>query len=180
MAMETISFEELRKVHLQEKHSSMLSPLPEEFLDVYSKYLSDFYTDLKGGFSIEGAKTYENCRNVFVELVRLRCQKIILKAFKDSKTCNTDSEGLTNQEKNIYISMLKLFVEYEAGLLTSKPMKPVQSNVAKTVKVEILLDVPEFVTPSGKGTGPFTAGTAIELDEATAILLIEKGAAKLS
>lgn len=179
--METISFEELRKVHLQEKHSSMLSPLPEEFLDVYSKYLSDFYTDLKGGFSIEGAKTYENCRNVFVELVRLRCQKIILKAFKDSKTCNTDSEGLTNQEKNIYISMLKLFVEYEAGLLTSKPMKPIAAqSVAKTVKVEILLDVPEFVTPSGNGIGPFTRGTIIELDEATAILLIEKGAAKIS
>ncbi len=175
--MEQISFEELRKIHLQEKHSSSLSFLAEEFYDIYLKYLDDFYSQLRGSFSIEGAKTFENSKTVFMELVRLRCQKIILKAFKDNGRSHlVNSDGLTHQERALYLSMLRSFTDYEALLSTKVSRKKAEPILS----IEILQDVPEFVSPSGKSVGPFTIGAKIELDEQTANLLIEKQLGKLA
>ena len=173
--MDEISFEELRKIHLQEKHSSVLSPLSEAFFDTYLKYMEQFYSELKGGFSMEGAKTFENCKTVFMELVRLRCQKLVLKSFKDSRTNSIDTDGLTTQEKTLYLTLLKSFSNYESSLsvsLAAKKKPPI------SIVLEILQDVPEFVSQHGKSIGPFTIGATIQLDEETSQLLIEKQVAK--
>ena len=195
--MEEISFEELRKIHLQEKHSSVLSALPENFYDVYLNYLTTFYSSLKDGFSIESAKTFENCRNVFLELVRLRCQKIILKSFKDSRTGSVISDGLTTQEKDLYVSMLKTFTSYEHSLVPfrqavgqnlsfNQNLNPNSGTIVAppampkpSVKLVILGDVPQFVSSTGENVGPFTAGQEVELEEETAVLLTARNLAKI-
>lgn len=174
--MQEISFEELRKVHLAEKHSSILSQLSEDYFDVYLKYLRDFYTGLKADFSIEGAKTYENSRKVFLELARLRSHKIALKAFRDTRVNGVSSEGLTTQEKELYLSLLKLFNTYEETL----SFKPVSQSAQPTaVKLEVLLDVEAFVSPSGSTIGPFSKGSVFEADSDTAALLVEKQLCKV-
>ncbi len=176
--MEEISFEELRKVHLQEKHSSLLFPLPEEFFNTYLAYIEKFYSKLKDEFSMEAAKTYENSRKIFAELVKLRGQKIILKAFKDSKGGGVSSEGLTYQEKELYLSMLKLFAEYDSSLSGFKPAPQIEPPIEKSTNLELLVDLPQFVSPSGKTIGPLEKGNVIEVDEATKNILLEQGACK--
>lgn len=191
--MEEISFEELRKAHLQEKHSPLLSPLAENYFDTYLQYLDKFYGELKEGFSIESAKTYENSKKVFAELVKLRCQKVILKAFKESKAGGVSTDGLTAQEKALYLSTLKLFAQYESELFSFNPINagknldvldvaPQQEQTLplEEVKlVEVLTHLPSFVTPSGKAIGPLEKGATAEIDAETAKLLVEKGVAKL-
>ncbi|MDP3742603.1 MAG: hypothetical protein Q8R15_04775 [Candidatus Micrarchaeota archaeon] len=176
--MEEISFEELRKIHLEEKHSPLLSQLPENFFDIYLQHIDTFYSKLKDVFSMEGSKTYENSRKVFGELVRLRGQKLILKAFKDSKSGGVSSEGLATQEKELYLSMLKLFTEYDSSLLGFKPVPQVESTVEKSVKIELLVDLPQFVSPSGNTIGPFEKGSVVEVDVPTRKILGEQGACK--
>ncbi len=174
------SFDELRKVHLQEKHASTLLQLGEDFFDVYLNYINEFYSELKGDFSMQDAKAYESCRQVFLELVHLRCQKVILKAFKDSRTSTVSTDGLAQQEKELYLSMLRAFSNYEESLSFSKrapEAKQVPPTVVDQVKVEVLVDVPQFVSANGT-LGPFTAGIQVELDSETASLLTGKGAAK--
>ena len=177
--MEEISFEELRKVHLQEKHSTLLSQLAENFFDTYLLYIDKFYSKLKDEFSMEGSKTYENSRKVFAELVHLRGQKVILNAFKDSKGGGVSSEGLTHQEKMLYLSMLKLFSEYDSGLLGFKPVPQVELAVEKSAKIELLVDMPQFVSPSGKTLGPLEKGSVVEVDDPTREILLQQGACKL-
>ncbi len=174
--MDEISFEELRKVHLQEKHTPTLFQLNEDFYDIYLNYMEKFYSELKGDFSIQSAKTFENCKSVFLELTRLRCQKIILKAFKDSKVNAYSTEGLTRQEKILYVSMIKTFTNYDSIYSGPKQAKP--DNVVE-VKLEILTDLPELVSPTGKTFGPFSKNSVIEVDEEIAKLLIEKNAARV-
>ncbi len=178
--VEEISFEELRKIHLQEKHSPLLSQLPENFFDTYLAYIDRFYSKLKDEFSMEGSKTYENSRKVFAELVKLRGQKLILKAFKDGKGGGVSSEGLTLQEKELYLSMLRLFAEYDSALLGFKPVPQIEPEapVEQIVKVELLVDLPQFVSPSGKTLGPLEKGSVVEVDEATREILVQQGACK--
>ena len=178
--MEEISFEELRKIHPEEKHSALLGTLAENYYDVYLDYLEKFYGGLKGDFSMEGAKTYENSKRVFLELVKLRCQKVVLKAFKDTAG-GVSTDGLTFQEKELYLLLLKTFNRYENNLATFKPITtPVQEqSEVKFLKLEVLIDqLPAFVTPLGETLGPFSKGVTVELDEETAKLLVEKGACK--
>ncbi len=178
--MEEISFEELRKIHLQEKHSSTLSLLCEDFFDIYLAYLEKFYSNLKKEFSMEQAKTYENSKMIFKEIVRLRSHKIILKAFKDARTGGVSSEGLTHQEKKLYLTMLKSFNDYENNLADFKQSLPIEevAAVQNKVKIELLAEVPEFVSPSGKPIGPMLKGETKEVDEETANFLQETGMAK--
>ncbi len=175
--MQETSFEELRKVHLEEKHSSLLCPLPENFYDAYLSYLEVCSETLKNNFSIEKAKVFENTRGVFLELVRLRSQKVILKAFKDCRTGATTSEDLARQETGLYLALLKHLKEYENSFSRFKPAD-VPEAPKSVVRLELLENLPEFVSPSGKVFGPLSKGQFLEVDEETAGLLLAKSVAK--
>ncbi len=169
--VEELSFESLRKVQLAEKHTPTLSPLPENFFDVYFSYLNDRMAALKDSFSLESAKSYENCRKLLGDIIKLRSHKIILRAFTDSESNRIVSDGLTSQEKIFYHSLLRLFNDYELKMSMLSP----HTQVAK---VEIVMDVPEFVGKDGKARGPFKTGEKVELDTETSALLLQRGAAK--
>ena len=171
--VEELSFEELRKVQLAEKHSPALAPLPENFYDVYFSYLQDRMAGLKDNFSLDGAKAYENSRKVLGDIIKLRSHKIIFKAFTDGEANRIVSDGLTSQEKIFYHSLLRLFNDYELK------MSMLSTTQKQSVQVEIAADVPEFVGKDGKTLGPFKSGEKIELDTETSALLLQRGAAKL-
>ncbi len=178
--MEENSFEEIRKIHLQEKHSPVLSNLSEDFFDSYINYLSGLNLRLKDSFSMEGAKAYENSRKVLLELSRLRCQKIILKAFKDNRSTAVSIDGLATQERQLYLALLKTFSEFEGTLSIFPPREVPEEKVQiEPVKVEVLAEIPEFVSHDGNALGPFQAGAVVFLEQGIARLLAEKGVCKV-
>ncbi|MBI4406527.1 hypothetical protein HY571_01285 [Candidatus Micrarchaeota archaeon] len=169
--MDETSFEELRKVHLEERHSPLLCAIPENFYDAYLSYLDVCSQHLEKDFSIEKARVFENTRRVFIELVRLRCQKVILKTFKDVRTGAITSDDLARQEKDLHRDLLRYFKEYENRF---SKFEPVPIKEQSSVKVEILADLPEFVSPGGQTLGPLSKGQLIAVDQETAGLLLAK------
>ncbi|HEV8289552.1 MAG TPA: hypothetical protein VGQ00_01200 [Candidatus Norongarragalinales archaeon] len=180
-----LSYEALRKVHLQEKHYAVLAPIDEEFYKGYEGFLQKQSDNLKQKFSLEEVKVYENTIKTLQNVVELREQKIMLKAVLDLRAGQINSSALAAEEKDLYIAIIKLLREYEDGIsktLSSSKTSPTSAvqpkNVQELVNVRILADLPEFVTADGKTRGPFTAQQEISLDKQTAELLIRKQAAE--
>ncbi|MBI5229027.1 hypothetical protein HY991_02870 [Candidatus Micrarchaeota archaeon] len=189
-----LSYEALRKIQLQEKHYSSLTKLEDDFFLQYRGWLKDQLKKLKGDFSLDAVKVYENALRILNDVAARRQQKIILKALKDLRSDDLGSpvllEGLTNEEKELYSSILKLLNDYESKVIHSlvearPPVSVAEETPAEEVKeapseipVRILVDLPEIVGPDSKTYGPFAASQTIILSKEIASLLIRKNAAE--
>ncbi len=178
-----VSFEAVRKVQLQERNYSSLSKLDDDFYDKYLSFIKDLRCRLESGFSLEGAKAFENSDRVLKDIFEQRKHKIFFKAFRDMKNNSVDSNGLARQEKELYTSLITLLTSFNSALSTESrgavpvgPAVPVVSQ-PKKILVEFLVDLPQIAGVDSNTTiGPFLKGQEAELSERQASLLSKKGA----
>lgn len=183
-----VSYEALRKVQLQEKQSSALSKLEEDFFQQYFKWLDSQCSKLKESFSLESIRLHENASKILSELVERRQQKILFKAFNDFRAGEFENpllvEGLCKEEKELYYRLIKLFTEYKASLVAKSECPVEETPLAKTgtkegfVKIRLLKDLQEFVGLDSVSYGPFSKNEVIEIKKEIADILLNKKAAE--
>lgn len=174
--MAEASFEALRKVQLHEKNYPSLAPLEQDFFEKYRVLLLQQRERLRADFSLEAASLLEGIQRLLNEVMRMREQKIFLKALRDFHAGTVSGDGLAAEERETYSALVKMLSEYGQKLLgdagASKPAaKP------DAVVVRILADLPAFVGASGQ-LGPFAAGNRASLAREDARLLVEQGVAQ--
>lgn len=172
MAFET-SFDALRSVQMQERHSPALVRLEDDFYSRYSAWLSEMDAQVKRSFSLEGAYILENARRALSDLFELRKQKLFFKALKDFRKGAVSSTGLSGQEKELYTRLITLLSQYQLAL---DPSLHASEN---DVSVELLCDVPAFVGFDAQTYGPFKTGQSTRLPKKQADFLASKGVVKV-
>ncbi|HLD76376.1 MAG TPA: hypothetical protein VI874_05115 [Candidatus Norongarragalinales archaeon] len=164
------SFDQLRKVQLQERHQPTLTQLPDDFYDAYQELIQNGEDRLKSQFGLESAKTLENARKALSDVFELRKQKIFFKALRDFQTGRVTSDGLAGKEKELYTGLIKLL---SSAVLNPKAL-PIQG-----VTVEVLADLPAFVGLDAKAYGPYKTGETVCLNAQQAGLLSKKGVVRV-
>lgn len=172
MASET-SFDALRSVQMQERHSPTLVKLEDDFYPRYVAWLTELESQVKKQFSLEGVQTLENARRALTDLFELRKQKLFFKALKDFRKGAVSSTGLSGQEKELYTGLITLLSQYQ--LVLAPNPDPSQGDVL----VEVLSDVPAFVGFDAQTYGPFKTGQHARLPRKQADFLSRKGILKV-
>lgn len=166
-----LSYEELRKMLVQERHSSALEALDELFFDSYEQLLKQREEALKASFSIDSARALENFRKVFDDLKRQRLNKLLFKSLRDCELNSLSSEGLVAQEKELYNELTRLLSEYlSAKIVKAEPA---------LLRTRVVSPVSSFVGFDGSNYGPFNPGDSVELPREVALLLSKRGAVEL-
>ncbi len=203
-------FDSLRRIQLQERQSSGLASVSEDFFNECRAFLKQTREHRERGEQGEhidsaSAREAENFEEVLKNVVSTRSQKILFKAFRDLKAGTVTTDGLAREEKEFYNSLIKLFTEFEAGVLRSHStvqpaVQPVvqetavaaenQANQAlvgsedarspaKNVKARFLLDLPRFPWQDSMQYGPFKKGEVAELRKELADFLNQRKAIEL-
>jgi len=188
----TSLFDTLRRVQLQERQSSGLASVSENFFDECRSFLKQARERGEQGDSAS-VREAANFEEVLKNVVGARAQKILFKAFRDLKTGMVTTEGLAREEKEFYNSLIKLFTEFEASVLHSAVAatqtrggledKIVKQNsveqaaaLQSSVKARFLLDLPRFPWLDSVQYGPFKKGEVAELRKELADFLNQRKA----
>ncbi|NUN11461.1 DNA replication complex GINS family protein [Candidatus Micrarchaeota archaeon] len=166
--MEQTSYDELRKFLVQERHSSSVQAVKEDFFTAYEQILEEKKKNIATKFSIEEARAIDSLQRLIQDLRKQRLYKILFKALRDCESSSISGEGLTTQEKELYNELIRLISEY---LKVSVAEKKKSTGV---VKAKIASSIPEFVGFDGKTYGPFTEGEHVELPEEIASFLAKR------
>jgi len=172
MASET-SFDALRAVQMQERHSPALVKLEDDFYPRYVAWLTELESQVKKQFSLEGVQTLENSRRALMDLFELRKQKLFFKALKDFRKGAVSATGLSGQEKELYTGLITLLSQYQLALA------PRTDASDSDVEVEVLADVPAFVGFDAQTYGPLKTGQRARLPKKQAEFLSRKGILKV-
>ncbi len=184
-------FDSLRRVQLQERQSSQLASVSEDFFSECRAFLKQAREHRERGEQSDSAiaREAENFEEVFKNVVSIRAQKILFKAFRDLKAGTVTTDGLAREEKEFYNSLTKLFTEFEAGALYANspvPMRGLEGESAEqavvspsSVKARFLLDLPRFPWLDSAQYGPFKKGEVAELRKELADFLNQRKAIEL-
>jgi len=112
---------------------------------------TDFYASVKkfieGLSQAEGKETEaKNASKLLANLMERRKQKVLIYLAYNKPL----PRPIPVEEENLYNEILKILNSSDKG--------------NKSVKIKILEDLPEVITPYGKKLGPFKAGQLIEVD----------------
>ncbi len=194
-----LSFEALRRVHAAEKTDSALQSLPVDFFEQYASILAQGKDALAANYSLDGHQKHENTAKILRDLADRRESKIVIKALRDARTGNVNADGLCKHETALYTSMVRACLDARENVnLLANGKTPAPSTTSSTAsestvvtqttvtttstvsarKVFVLLDVPQFVSPTGSPVGPLKTGETVEMDGESAALMIRKGAAR--
>ena len=188
--MVELSFEALRKIQVQERTFGALSTLDGDFYSQYSGWVAQQKKTLQESFSIEALKTYENSKKVITEIGAKREQKILLKALKDLRGGLVGTEGLSSEEKTMYLQVISSLKAFERAMHAEEPAQ-LEEEVARMIREEVqrpkleatrvilLQDLSQFVAPDGTTLGPFKANDVVEMHREIADILVKRNAAKL-
>jgi len=167
----------LRKVQLHEKNQPSLYSLHDDFYKAVKDFLESLRERLERDFSVESASAYQNSQKMLREISRRREKKIFLKSLNDFQAGQVDSQGLAQEEKELYTSLIKIISEYEAVFSPPKAPKSALKREDDLVEVRVLADLPAFVG-SRSPLGPFTASQVARIPREDAKLLLDQGAAQ--
>ena len=107
----------------------------------------------------------------------------MLKALRDVQFNEISSDALTSEERELYLSVVKALKEHfnKLGLSGEEEIKKAVEKgekKKKTIKVKMLIELPEFVGSDMQTYGPFKKGEIIELRKEEALLLMNRKAAE--
>ena len=172
--MSELSYDELRKAQLQERHYSALQKLGEDYYDEFSSYVNELKARLDEKYSGDDARAFENAFGVFNDLVSRRKHKLVLKALRDFRNGVFVTDGLARQEKKFFESLMELFEDYaaELGFDGKEEGEPDDDGA-----IRILMDLPQFMA-SDASYGPFSKGQETILPADVTALLLKRGAAE--
>lgn len=177
------SYDYLRKIQLDEKHKASLGRIEPDFYSAFKSRLADLDRQQSSDPSFDGAKECENTLKLLKDIIDRRQKKILLKAQHDLFAGEVSSEGLAEEEKELYRAIIKLLKEHESIVLDGKhcpaPQPPAKEEPERPfLSVKILQDLPEFVGPDMQVCGPFKADEVVSLEKEEALLLIKRNAAQ--
>ncbi len=178
----------LRKIQTDERASSALSRLPEDFYPSVQKKISGAREQLNKNFSLADAKEFENTLKVLRDIFTMREQKMLLRALAVAGGAR-DGSALTAEEKEAFDKVVFVLSEknkWFEGLLEGRERAAEEERDARAgagrsaMPVRFLVPMPAYVGSDGKNYGPFKAGELTELPEAEANLLVRRKAAEAS
>ena len=183
------TYDYLRRIQLEEKHKASLSKVEPVFYQAFKQRLADLDRLLSSDPSFDGAKERENTLKILQDVIDRRQKKILLKAQHDLIAGEVDSEGLAEEDKELYRAIIKLLNEHESTVLDgfsnssvapAAPKAPQHQEAEKPeqFRVRILQDLPEFVGPGMQVCGPFKADQVVQLEKEEALLLVRRNAAQ--
>ncbi|MFA5246388.1 MAG: hypothetical protein WC408_00675 [Candidatus Micrarchaeia archaeon] len=180
-------FEKLRKIQLSERRHAMLSQIDEDFYSELKKRISQASS---GDAAYGEDREYKNICAIGKDIILRRKQKIVAKAQRDLSSNQINSEGLASQEREFYISFVGLLkrmdmvIENTEQQPAKKPdLGPAQPALAMddraflSIKVRMLVDVPEFLSSNMESLGPFAHSQVVSLAKEDADLLVNRNLA---
>jgi DNA replication initiation complex subunit (GINS family) len=157
-------FNEIREKYHKEKNIPGLSDLPEDF---YIRSLQDIKfleEKIKTGFDGDVLREYESSMSMLKRLYWMRIQKIVIMALNSEEK----PAGLLPEETVVY-DKVKRDLE-EAKFMFTCPVGKEKS----TIKVQVLVDLPEFVGTDCRNYGPFSKDSVTELPKREAEILLKQ------
>ncbi len=173
MAEETITFELIRKIQMEEQKSTTLTKLPTNFSQAVINYLEQkrqlaSNDDRKSGLEV---KTIER----LVEDIFDRRERKIINATIISARSGLPPENITEEEKQFYNVILTQIKNRRNNLL-----KSLFSNKAEDTDAIIFKeDTPEFVGIDEQTYGPYKKGDIAKLPEENMRVLLDRGIVEL-
>jgi DNA replication initiation complex subunit (GINS family) len=164
-----LTFETLSRIVREEKSSTGLTKLPEDFFEGVGNYLSKKSRASEGK---DDAWELENAKMVLGDIMKARERKVMTAAltFVDS---GMEPLNLATQERLFFDQAASMVMQFR-----SEKRKFLEPGQERKSMVAFLEDVPEFVGTDMKNYGPFAKGDIANLPEDVTLLLIGKGAAK--
>ena len=168
MPEETITFELIRRIHMDEQRAPGLTRLPPNFFQTVSDYMRQKkQLDLDDRRTVLELRSVENMvQNIFDR----RERKILNHAIISART-GLPPENLMEDEKTFYKSVLNLIKARRDDL------KPPSRSETKPIIV-FKEDVPAFLGIDEKTYGPFKSGDTATLPEENMKILLERGVAE--
>lgn len=162
MAEETITFELIRRIHMDEQRLPNLTKLPQNFFQSVLDYLNQ-----KKQLELDDRKNVLELRsieNMVQNIFDRRERKIINYAIIAART-GMPPENLAEEEKPFYKAALNLIKTRRSGLFKAPEKKPT---------VVFKEDMPEFLGIDEKNYGPFKKGDTAVLPEENMKILLER------
>ena len=179
------TYDYLRKIQLEEKHKASLFPIESDFYSSFKSRIGQLEERLSTDPSFDGAKEQENTLKILRDVIDRRQKKILLKAQHDLLAGEVSSEGLAEEEKELYRSIIKLLKEHESVVLNGSAQTALaeqapapEEQEPELLSIKILQDLPEFVGPDMQVCGPFKQDQVVQLEKEEALLLINRNAAQ--
>ncbi len=169
MTEETITFELIRKIQLEEQKLPTLTRLPTNFFNSVSNYLEQ----KKKVIANDDRKSSLELRNVerLVEDIINRRERKILNAAIIAARSGLSPENLDDDERSFYSSVLILIKNRrkESSNIFVGKSEPSQPTVM------FREDTPEFLGMDEKTYGPFRKGDMTTLPDENMKILLERG-----
>ncbi len=159
-------YNELRKIHIEEKRSNNICNLKEDFYIEVNKYIEKTKKKLDDDPDPALRRELENCLKILNEVQKKRIEKILSYGFNEVYNGFDPLENLTSEEKSLYEEIKKEVTK------TKKNFE--KRNVKRKediIKVRVLKEIPKVKGPDGE-YGPFEEGKIYELPRKTGELLI--------
>ena len=163
---ETITYELIRKIQMEEQRQPKLVKLPENFFKAAANYLQQ-----KKLLEKDEKRTVieiKNVKRLLEDIVNRRERKIINFAILASKA-KIEPENMTEEEKKFFEDLTKLIAARRDSL-----MKEILEDEKKFPLVVFKEETPEFIGIDGKVYGPFKKGDIARIPEENIKTLVEK------
>ncbi len=166
--MEVISFEYLKKILNEEKKTSNLTKISDDFYEAVKQYL-----DAKKKLAKDRKDEVEarNIERIVENIFNLRERKIVNFAIIAARI-GSIPQNLTKEEKDFFDKIVNVIKERRKMLESLKKQEKIK-------EVEILVvfkqDFPSFVGIDGNTYGPFKKGDIAKLPEENRKILAERG-----
>ncbi len=168
MPEETITFELIRKIQMEEQKVSTLTRLPTNFFNAVSNYLEQ-----KKKITSDDRKSTLELKNIerLIEDIFNRRERKILNAAIITARSGLPPENLGEEERPFYNSIVSLVKNRRGNLL-----KNLLSGKTETQPMVIFKeDIPEFLGIDEKTYGPFKKGDTAALPPENMRILLERG-----
>ncbi len=173
MADETITYELIRRIQLEEQRIPKLTRIPENFF----KSVDDYVRQKRQMSLRDDRKNVFELKNLerLVENVYSRREEKILKFALTAAKTNMLPENLLEEEKKFFNSLVESIKRRREENLKRILAAEKKEEATMVVFKE---EVPEFVGSDTKSYGPFRKGDIAKLPEDNMKILVERGIAE--
>ncbi len=170
MAEETITFELIRRIQLEEQKGPKLTKLPTGFYQSVNAYLQQ-KKKLK---NMRNELELKNIERLVEDIFNRRERKILNQSIIAART-NIPPENLSEEERKFFDSLVKNIKDRRKELLNEIMAEKKEEFITMVAFNE---DAPEFMGADEKVYGPFKKGDIAKLPEENMKVLIEQGVVK--
>lgn len=170
---ETITFELIRSIQLEEQKSPKLTKLPENFFQNVNYYLQQKRKIAEVKEDKKLVSEIKSIEHMVEDIFNRRERKILNLALISART-SFEPENLTQEENEFFQKVLKIVKERRENffaIITPKEGEEISLIIFKE-------DFPDFVGNDLKTYGPFKKGDIAKLPKENTELLIKKGIAE--